>query len=464
MSRLSLLDSIFFLLERRETPMHVGSVQLFRMPPDAGPEYTRHLLERLQSETRVREPFAHVLHPPYPRFNLPRWEPDRHFDLSWHVRHLALPPPGDLQQLAILVGHLHSGLLDRHRPLWSCHLIDGIEGGRFALYLKAHHACIDGVGGMKALQSMLSATPDRGAIRAPWIPDADAAPGPKTRAREHSLLDTLGEVLAAQARTIPQLAMALAQLAAEVSDPRKRRSLLPYGAPRSVLNRPLSADRKFAMQSIPLEGVRRVGELAGATVNDVVLAVCAGALRAYLQEKKKLPRAPLIAFVPMALKAGSAGGGHNQICNLQCDLGTGVRHPVARLQRIRASIQMSKKQLEGMSPAAMQNYSILMGAPFLLSELLHIAPRLRPPFNVVISNVPGPRDTLYLDGSELEALYPVSVLPDSQALNMTFFSYRDQVRFGLLACWKVLPDLERLAELLGDSWRELEAATLEHYS
>lgn len=464
MSRLSLLDSIFFLLERRETPMHVGSLQVFRMPDDAGPDYIAELLRRLRGETRVHEPFAHVLKPPYPRFSLPRWERDRHFDLSWHVRHMALPPPGDLQQLAILIGHLHSGLLDRHRPLWSCHLVEGIEGRRFALYLKAHHACIDGVGGMKALQSMLSRTPERGAIRAPWAPEPDATPRERAPRGTASLMDTLAEMLATQVRTIPQLAAALAQLAGEISDPRKRRSLLPYGAPRSILNRPLSADRKFAVQSISLDGVREVCRLSGATVNDVVLAVCSGALRAYLNEKKKLPRAPLIAFVPMALKTGGTGGGHNQICNLQCDLGTGIRHPVARLQRIRWSVHMSKRQLEGMSPAAMQNYSILMGVPFLLSEMLHIAPRMRPPFNVVISNVPGPRDTLFLDGSELEALYPVSVLPDSQALNMTFFSYRDSVRFGLLACWKVLPDLERLAELIADAWRELEAAAHEHYA
>lgn len=442
--------------------MHVGCLLTLKLPEDAAPDFVTRIVDAFRAPTELRKPFQHVLKPAYPSRTIPSWEQDPDYDANWHVRHIALPPPGDMDQLGTLVGELHSGVLERHRPLWECTVIEGIEGGRFAIYGRVHHACIDGMGGMEVLQDMFSKDPAPGPIRPPWAADPAAA-------EEHppgffSRTEKLFKLSFRQATSLPEVGLAMLRLGTRSLSSKKRRSLMPYSAPRSLLNRSVSGDRKIAMQNLELEPLKAAARLAGVTLNDLVLAICAGALREYLIGKGKLPKDPLLAFVPVALKGEKVGDAHNQICNLQCDLATEAQDPLERLARVRFSMRTGKQQVRDMSSAAMQNYSILLGAPFLLSEVFEVAPMLPPPFNLVISNVPGPAETLYLNGAELEGFYPVSVLPDSQALNITFLSYGDTMRFGLVACWKVLPDVDRLAELIQTEWLVLQDAVATEYT
>lgn len=459
MSRLSVLDAVFFSLERPETPMHVGCLQVFRKPRAYDRDFIADLLDGFRSATRVRKPFAHVLTPPNPGALPPMWKQDRRFDIDYHVRHIALPKPGSMEQLHTLVGHLHSHLLDRYRPLWELYVIEGLKGNRFALFFKAHHGCVDGVGGMRLMQSALSDSAEQGGFRAPWEDEDDSGKKPSVM---HSARKALVSALRQQSASIPEVIRAYRRAVREFADPAMRRALLPYAAPKSILNTSLSGNRMFASQKLPLKRVKAVAKMSDATVNDVLLTVCAGALREWLQEMDELPREPLIAGVPMSIRMEGEDAG-NRITVLLCDLGTRVRNHVSRMHLIKSSINRSKLQQEDMSAVARVNYLLVMVAPFTLMQMLGIAGKVRPPYNLVISNVPGPTETRYLNGAKLEELYPVSLLPDTQALNITLFSYDGSVQLGIVSCRQALSGIERFAELLEQSWQELEAEAKEHY-
>ncbi len=466
-------DVSFLLMEAREKPAHVGGMSLFEPPPDAGPHYLLELYESaLASQGDVRSLFRKR---PVRSGGIGpwSWEIDDQFDIEYHVRHTALPEPGRIRELLTVVSRLHGSLLDRNRPLWEAHLIEGLADGRFAMYTKVHHALVDGVTAMRLLIESMSTDPTETDMPMPWERRARderevGEPAPRPRPTSSTGNDTWTSLVTDGLRSLTQAVGGLAGAAEHVGPLlrsfRDQVAAQPLQAPRSVLNVPVTGARRFAADSWPIERIRAVGAPHGATVNDMVLAMSAGALRAYLLELDALPDEPLVAMVPVSLKARGAGDdAGNAVGAILCSLGTHLADPVARLHHIQASMRSAKSRLEGLTPNQILLLSALSVAPAALgmSPLGRIPltePLLRPAFNVVISNVPGPREPLYWNGARLVGQYPVSTIIDGQAINITTTSYAGSLDFGIIGCRRAAPRLQRLLPALEDEVAALEAA------
>lgn len=448
-------DSLFLLAESREHPMHVGSLQLFVPPDGADALDVRAMFDAAIEADEVAPLFQKRARRSITSLGQWGWEVDDMFDLEHHVRRNALPRPGRVLELLALCSRLHSTLLDRHRPLWEMHLVEGLADGRYAAYFKVHHALVDGVSALRMLSRMLSPDPDETGMPAPWAP-RERRPRPRPRPERpnpaQEAIGRLGEVVGLG----PALARTISRAVNEHG------GTLSLSAPKSMLNVPITGARRFAAQSWPVERLRRIGKAAGATVNDVVLALCSGALRSYLLSLEALPDAPLIAMVPVSLhgeESGSPDGGGNAIGAVMCNLGTNQADPAARLATVHQSMLDGKEALLSMTPLQILAMSAVGVSPLGLWPLLRLTGTVRPPFNLVISNVPGPREPLYWNGARLDGLYPLSIPLDGQALNITCTSYSDEIAFGLTGCRRTVPHLQRLLGYLDDELSALEAAT-----
>lgn len=453
MKPLSLADQLFLWLEKRQQPMHVGGLQLFSFPEGVGPKYVTELADYMRSFEQPLRPFDQRLKTRFGRYY---WEKDDHFDLEHHFRHSALPKPGRIRELLSLVSVKHSALMDRERPMWECHLIEGIQGKRFAVYYKAHHCMIDGVAAMRLTQKMLSE--DKNARNLPpiWaMPEAKRKKVVSEVSHEsmvNSLMDLMGEA-SKQVSTLPTL---VREVGHAINQARKNPDYVSaFQAPPSILNKKITGSRRFAAQSYPLSRFKEIAKQMNATLNDVVLAVCGSALRSYLISQSALPDKPLIAMVPMSMRKDDSDSG-NQIAMILASLGTHIAEPGARLQQIQRSIVDSKQRFQNMSLEEAINYTALMLAPAGLNMVTGLSHRLQA-FNVIISNVPGPKNPLYWNGAKLDGMYPVSIPLDRIALNITLVSYVDQLEFGFTACRRTLPSMQRLLDYVQEGIEELEA-------
>jgi diacylglycerol O-acyltransferase / wax synthase len=444
MRALGPIDQAFLWLERRQQPMHVGGLMLFKIPADADANFIQEVAAQFKAVSPPVRPFNQRLEGMF-------WEEDEEFDLEHHFRHIALPDPGRVRELLAYVSQEHSALLDRAKPLWECHLIEGIEGNRFALYFKMHHAVIDGVAGMRIAQKSLSFDPNVKAVTPLWAIKRDKRPKAETTAL-NNFAETINR-LRHQASSVPKVAKELYQ-AIKASYEKDPDYVSVFQAPRSILNQRVSGSRRFAAQSYDLPRIKAIGKKLGVTLNDVVMAMCAGALRTYLLDFNALPRKPLIAMVPMSLRQDDSDGG-NQITMILANLGTHLEDPMARLNIIHRSVQNAKDRFSRMSPSEILAYSALVYSICGLNLMTGLAPKLQA-FNVVISNVPGPKEPMYWNGAQLDGFYPVSIVLDGMALNMTLTSYVDKLEFGLIACRKALPSMQRLLGYLDDALDELE--------
>lgn len=452
MKPLSPQDQMFLLLERRNQPMHVGGLQLARPPQDAGPDYTQRMAEFMRSHTVAHAPFNLRLER---KLGAPFWVEDTEFDIESHFRHLSLPRPGRIRELLALVSQLHSAHLDRAKPLWEFYLIDGLEDGRIAIYSKIHHALVDGIAAMRMMMRATSETPEGQNIPLWAMPlrKREIIPGED---KPRSFLSVIGEaagMLGQQAKTLPVVTR---ELYRSIRAARNNPDYVSvFQAPKSILNQRVTGSRRFAAQSWSLERIRAAGKRHDATLNDVVLAMCGSALRAYLKELNALPDKPLTTMVPMSLRRDDSDAG-NQVAMILANLYTTIDDPRERLQAIQRSVQISKARFQKMSQPEIVNYMAATMAPFSLNYATGAAPRWQA-FNVTISNVPGPKKTLYWNGAEIEGMYPVSIVIDGQALNITLNSYADKLEFGLIACRRTLPHMQRLLDHLEHGLAELEA-------
>ncbi len=452
-------SSLFLLAETREHPMHVGGLQLFQPPDGATALDVRAMFDEAIAQDEVAPLFQKRARRSLTSLGQWGWDVDRKFDLEHHVRRNALPQPARIRELFVLVSRLHSSLLDRHRPLWEMHLIEGLADGRYAIYLKTHHALVDGVSALRMLSRMLSPDPDAREMPAPWAPRPHPSDSQVERAGSSAVsLHTLRTALniAGDAAGLgPALLRTLSRGVQEES------GALSFSAPRTILNVPITGARRFAAQSWPMDRIRQVGKASDTTVNDVVLAMCSGALRSYLQSLDALPASPLIAMVPVSLhRAGpsSHDGGGNAVGAVMCNLGTNLDEPAERLSAVHNSMLAGKKSMTGMTQMQILAMSALGISPLGLYPLLRLDGRARPPFNLIISNVPGPQTPLYWNGARLDGLYPLSVPVDGQALNITVTSYSSEIAFGLTGCRRSVPHLQHLLGHLDDELAALEIA------
>jgi len=452
MKALSPMDAMFLVGELRRQPMHVAGLQLFSLPKDAPRDFIGQMVDRMRE---FQEPA-----PPYNQRLVFRgnwlWQDDDQFDLDYHLRHLSLPQPGRIRELLAMTSRLHSSLMDRSRPLWETNVIEGLHDGRFAIFSKVHHALFDGVAATMEARKSLSEDPDERDMPPPWARppvQRDRPEGSEETAR--SPVGTLLKSLKTNYRILPGAARGLKDLLRRSHDDLV--DATPYQAPPTMFNVRISSSRRFAAQSFSLARIKKVGKAAGATVNDVALAMCAGALREYLLAHGALPDKPLISMVPVSVRAADGPEGGNQVAVILANLGTQIEDPAQRLETIVASTKRAKERMSQMGRLEQMAYAAAALSPMVVTSLLGLD-RYRPAFNLVISNVPGPTKRLYWNGARLDENYPVSIPIDGQALNITLTSYCGQVAFGYTACRRSLPSMQRMLDFTENALAELEAA------
>ena len=487
MRQLSGIDNGFLAMEGPTTFGHVSSITVYDpsgAPGGAGYEATYKLLEeRIHMVPLFRRRLVDV---PL-GLDLPYWVEDPEFDLDFHLRHHAVPPPGTDEQLAEIVSRIVARPLDRSRPLWEMYVIEGLAGGRIAQLTKIHHAAIDGAAGAQLLAVLLDTHPNYRPTGAEddWKPERIPTDGELLQRTALEYLRRPEKMIRLGVRTLRDLAAttqngglrALADLASQpLPGPlgqRVRERLrggtevdtppaLPItAAPRTPFNRSISAHRRFAFVNVPLDDTKRIKNAYGVTLNDVVMALCSATLRRYLDERGALPDEPLVAMVPVSIRTGNEEDSYqNRVSALFANLHTDEKDPADRLNAISASMKAAKEMHAAVPAERLTDFAqfappAVAARAMRLYQRTRVADRMNPPFNLVISNVPGPNQPLYSAGARLEHFYPVSTIVDGQGLNMTVQSYNGSMDFGFLACRKLVPDLWDLKGYLLDAVQEL---------
>ena len=454
----------FLLAENRNMPMHVGGLQLFEKPEGAGRGYVREMYEQMRDIEQVAPLFLKHPHRSVRTAGQLVWQPDEQFDIEHHVRHSALPKPGRIRELLELCSRLHSTRLAWERPLWEATIIEGLRDGRVAMYTKTHHALVDGVSAMRLLASVLSTDPDERNMPAPW------AMRPRAPRQQQTSDDggaSLADVSAATVRTALAIASEAAGMPGALvrtlnKSVRNETSALSLYAPRTMINQNITGSRRFAAQDWPVERLRAVGKATGTTINDVVLAMVSGAMRTYLLDMDALPETTLVSMVPVGLNAkqsqlASSDGG-NAVGAVMVQLGTHLADPADRLTAINRSMKDGKDGLSAMTPTQILAMSALGQAPAILGPVFRMQGIVRPPYNLIVSNVPGPRTTHYWNGAKLTGTYPLSIPINGMALNITCTSYDGKMCFGLTGCRRTVPHLQVLLTHLDDELKALERA------
>ena len=469
MKQLTGLDASFLYMETPRTYGHVTGLAIYDRPSKRFDPYQA-VRTRFGSMVGVLEPMRRRLVEVPFGLDHPWWIEDPDFDLDYHVRQLGLPRPGNVQQLAEQVSRIIARPLDRSRPLWEVYVLEGLEGGAWALLTKYHHATIDGASGVLMLTIVNDASPDAPAPppSPPWEPEPVPSDVELLRLAVGNLVRNPAKALRVQTRMVRDVAAAVgitsistaaAQVGAAVkaiAAPRDGTPRVPIPltpAPATPWNRSITPHRRFAMRAAPLADLKRIKDVTGGTINDVVMAVCAGALRAYLTRLDALPDAPLRAMVPVSIRTGDEDEPWtNRVSAIVAELPTDEPDPLLRVGRCREAMDVAKQRFELVPAEALvdiQQYAspVLATSAFRLASQLRLADRLAPAVNVVISNVPGPRQPLWMSGARMRQYIPVSMIADGLGLNITVHSYLDELVFGLVACRELVPDLWDMVDL-----------------
>ncbi len=456
------LDAGWLLVESDVAHMHVGTLTLLRPPDDAGDDFVHSFVAELRGHSTPVAPFDRRI----VRGGLGRvWplaESVDELDMEHHLRHEALPEPGGQRELGVLVSRLHSTPLDMSRPPWEFHVIEGLDDGRLAVYVKLHHSLVDGVGAVRLAEAALSTDPERqtspiwagGAGTPPSGSPSGAVSVPRTLGR---WVGRAKDQAVAGLTAVHALALTLTgtRLPYISADPSLTRA---YQAPDSVLNGAITAHRRVATQSFELERLRRLAKRLGVTLNDLTLAVCAGGLRRYLTEIDALPDRPLVAGLPVSVRPPDSDNTGSALTFALAGLATDVADARERVAAIAASSASGKHLLSSMPKDSVDLYTLGLLAPLGVAQMAGIGHWGSPVFNLIVSNVAGPQRTLYLNRARVEEIYPVSVVLTGQALNITAFSYTDRFSLSFTACRDRLPHLQRLPAACAEALDELEAA------
>ncbi|MGJ8686410.1 MAG: WS/DGAT/MGAT family O-acyltransferase [Spongiibacteraceae bacterium] len=443
-------DASFIHLESHNTPWHVAGLQIFTLPVNAPVDFLQSLVAHFRSDCDLSEPWNLKLNSSPLSKLVPSWVVDRDVDLDYHVRHLALPNPGGERELGALVSSLHSHGLNERRPLWECYIIEGLENNRFAIYTKIHHALADGVTAIRLMMGGLT-TDVETLMPPPWSADI---PQPKVEPVEANTVSKLTSL-----QTAWKSSFDVTQSLGRFVYTRLRSEALQsssFMAPSSILNQRVTAQRRFATQHMSLARVKAIARKADATVNDVVLALCSTALRRFLKESNALPSRSLTAMVPVSVRAPGDTSKGNAVSAIMTELATDVADPLRRLEAIAERTAKGKAELNTLSASTAAHVGTMLMAPVILQLATGLSGRVRPYFNVTVSNVPGPIEPRYLMGARMEALYPVSIATHGQSLNITCTSYAGTLNFGFLACRDALPHMQRIAVYTGEALDELE--------
>ncbi len=465
MEPLSGLDGVFLHLETPSTPMHVGSVSLLQLPDGYRGDFFKDVVQLYAR----RVPFAPVLSRQLAEFPLqfanPVWVQADKVDLDFHIQRVTLPRPGTLAQLDECVAGLHALLLDRSRPLWMVYIIDGLQSGQPAYYTKIHHAVLDGKAAVTLSRVLLDAVPrGRRMGRAP-ARDAGGDGHPGLVALTGAAVRHDVAQYAAFVRGLPGTVRALGGPASQPPGKTTDRiAQVPRFAPKTLLNVAITGDRAFAGVSVPLAEIKSIAAAHDAKVNDVVLALCAGALRRYLARHGGLPDQPLLAAVPVSLREAGNTEYTTQATMVRIGLATDIADPVRRLHAIRDASAVVKASTDRSRPVVPLDFPAI-GTPWLLQVLAALVGRTKaadhvPPFaNLVISNVPGPESPLYFAGARIVRHWPLSIVQHGLGLNVTVESYAGALGFGLTAARDAVPEPRLIADALLAAHEELKRRT-----
>ncbi len=483
MQQLSALDAQFLYVETPTTLGHVGSLLLLDPATAAGGELT------LDAVREVLEPRLHLAPPLRQRLvtvplglGLPYWVDDPDFDIEFHLREVRLLAPGDQEQLAEQVALIHARPLDRTRPLWEMYLIHDVEGGRQALYAKLHHAAIDGVSGAEILATILDVTVEPRIEPPPadyWAPGplpsalsliqrgfSDAVAQPRDalrtlpRALPH-LADLPGASLVPGVQVVSDLADSIVTMATSGESGRTGGPRRRVVAPPTPLNSAITSHRRFAFGSLPLAEIKTVKNAFAMTVNDVVMALCATSLRWWLLDHDGLPDLPIVVAVPMSVRLDETDEGStgNQVSVMLAELPTQVADPATRLEAVRQAMAQAKDDVAAVPATLLQDIASVVPtalAGLATRAIFQLVAAGGLPFNLFVSNVPGPQQPRYVGGARVLGIYPASAITDlTGALNITLFSYDGALDFGLIACRELVPDVANLIGYLRDALDEL---------
>ncbi len=452
MEKLSSQDLGFLKIESLRCPFHVAGLMILKPPENASRNHVRQVVQKCGRLNELWPVFNRKLRDPEDLSNA-AWVEADDYVAERHVFHYALPQPGRMQDLVRLATRAHERPMDRSRPLWEVHVIEGLPGERYALYCKVHHALVDGVGAMKMLQGLFSPDPKARL-------DFSARDESLREHHHHGLFDQVlnaSRGLMRQYRAIPELSGLLAHMGADALRGKADAMRLPFTAPRTLFNTELNSHRSMVLCDLPLGPVKSMARQAGGSINDVLLAVCGGALRRYLIDHDALPRASLVAGMPVSLKGTDAGAG-NKLSYIMAPFFTNEADDRKRLDRVIKVTSAAKRKLSSVSTTTAEDFYALVMAPTILLTVTGNAMRVRPAINAIFSNVPGSRERLYLEGAELEAIYPLSIVTDAMGLNITVVSHANKLCIAIASCPTDQPDIDGLDRLIRDSYRSLRAS------
>jgi diacylglycerol O-acyltransferase len=458
MAKLSMMDLAFFLTETEASPKHVGGMMMFRKPNKAPANFVNTaVMEYMGTEADVSPPFNQLIQ--FGRFSAPRWVEDANFDIQKHIYFHQLDGDDFRDSLYKLVGHLHSPMLSRDRPMWEIHVIEGIDDNRFALYTKLHHAYADGV----TMSSIMAKSLSQSSRTKKATPMWSVLPTKRLENASDSVsimkvLSSLGGRSGDYLRSAIGLTKLSTQLTLEALNLTKNAVAVPFKAnPNTPLNGRVVAGRQVVTASVPMGKVKHLRSLTRSTLNHIALTCIDGALHRYLKECGADMNEPITIQMPVNLRRKGDNSMGNKIGIVLVELAGRTNDPYERLREIGFTLRNVRYQVDGVPAASIMAYTVLLGSISQLAELLHLEDRLPPLGNTLVSNVPGPEKPLYLKGAKLEEMYPLSALTPGNHLNITLYSYDGRLHFGLIAT-SAMPRLEVLSDYIHDAFDELEAA------
>ena len=458
MSKLSLLDFGFFIAETAASPKHVAGLMVCTRPPKSPASFVKSLYREYLEQTDVKAPFNQVIQ--FSMTGMPSWKVAGSVDLSQHIFYHKLERgQNDRQALYQYAANLHVPMLDRSRPLWEVHVIDGMEDGQFAIYQKIHHAYADGITMSRWMAESLSPKADDMELRPLWTQKHGGHSAKRKKATQEVVQSVWKEVSDTAQRVLGVGRLA-AMLGLEGVNLTKNAIALPFvSTPKTFLTGQVTAGRQFTAVGISMDRIKAIQKDTRSTVNHVALTSLDGALRLYLADQGIKLKTPIIIQMPVNLRREGEKTAGNKIGIVQVALSAPTDDPYVRLRNIGYSLRNVRNMMESVAPVAIESYTILTGLVAQGAETLQLSNKLPPMGNAMVSNVPGPNEYLYMKGARLEEMHPISTLPPSNRLNVTLFSYAGTLYFGLVAD-DTVRDLPSLGGYVEQAFAELEQCIL----
>jgi len=453
---LTIVDNGFLITETDESPKHIAGLQTYQKPKRAAKNFVKKLFDTWLEVDTACAPYNLILNAKNPL--APFWEESPDFKAQEHLFYLEMND-GSMDELNALVSELHEPRLDMTKPLWRCFFIDGIEGNRFAVYFSFHHSVLDGISAGRIMEKTLSDSASEKGLP-PFFAMKDNPYNKKSGRAKPTLLDKVMSTATSNAKAAYGLSRISTQLCLEAVGLTKNAISLPFTAAPTPLTGNVTSKRTFTTTYLPMDRVNHLRKITRNTLNHIALACLDGALHRYLDHIGHPLDATLTITMPVSLRKEDAKVGGNQIGLVATTLSPKTDDPIIRLREIGTSLQAVRHQIDASPAQSIQAYSLVTNGVAQLFDTVNISSAVPALSHTIVSNVPGPRKALYLEGAELEGWFPVSTLGPGHRLNVTMFSYNGKLDFGIIGASDYLPDLNMLSQFISEEFEELEKAVM----